>query len=110
MTRTSSLVLVLCLLGATVVTAQEQIPIPLPLKLVEESVARDSNDASAQYYGARHHDGHADLCGLQGDRGAAIQLKTDRRDPLGEIRMPEDAGRHRPQRPPARGENLRFHR
>jgi tetratricopeptide (TPR) repeat protein len=49
MTRTSSLVAVLCVLGVSSLPAQ-QIPIPLPLKLVEESAARDSNDASAQYY------------------------------------------------------------
>jgi hypothetical protein len=55
MTPTSSLVLLLSVLGGSVVAAQQQIPIPLPLKLVEESVARDSNDASAQYYIALAH-------------------------------------------------------
>jgi hypothetical protein len=48
MTRTSSLVAVLCVLGASRLAAQ-QIPVPFPLKVLEESVARDSNDASVHY-------------------------------------------------------------
>lgn len=48
MTRTSSLVAVLCLLGAPGLAAQ-RIPMAFPLKVLEESVARDSNDASTHY-------------------------------------------------------------
>jgi tetratricopeptide (TPR) repeat protein len=54
MTRTSALVAVLCMLGGSRLTAQ-QIPIPFPLKVLEESAARDSNDAWTQYYIALAH-------------------------------------------------------
>jgi tetratricopeptide (TPR) repeat protein len=49
MTRTSSLVAVLCVLGGSRLAAQH-IPIPFPLEVLQQSAARDSNDAWTQYY------------------------------------------------------------
>ncbi len=49
MTRTSSLLAVLCVLGAPPLASQ-RIPVPFPLKVLEESAARDSNDAITHYY------------------------------------------------------------
>jgi tetratricopeptide (TPR) repeat protein len=48
MTRTSSLVIALCFLCASGLAAQ-RIGLPFPLKVLEESAARDSNDAAANY-------------------------------------------------------------
>jgi tetratricopeptide (TPR) repeat protein len=49
MTRALSLLAVLCFLGAPRLAAQ-RIPVPFPLKVLEESAARDSNDAIAHYF------------------------------------------------------------
>ena len=48
MTRTSSLVVLLCSLGLSGLAAQ-QIPVPFPLKVLQESAVRDSNDAMVHY-------------------------------------------------------------
>ncbi len=49
MTRTSSLALALCFLGSADLAAQAGISLPFPLKTLEESAVRDSNDAAAHY-------------------------------------------------------------